>query len=135
MSRLKIKMNEFHNIPHTTFSAALLYGFSNLAAIGTGIWYTNTGYVQLVIVIIIVMHIFVRYYSVLQYPKNYFLEYINSVKIMSVLLESCPVLPQMMLNYQTQQSTEGLSSVLVLVFSSCCLFFHWIRSHKMESRS
>ena len=36
MSRLKIKMNEFHN---TTFSAALLlYGFSNLAAIGTGIW-------------------------------------------------------------------------------------------------
>ena len=49
----------------------------------------GTWYVQLVIVIIIVMHIFnLRsvLYSILQYPKNYFLEYINTVKIMSVLL-------------------------------------------------
>ena len=84
MSRLKIKMNEFHNIQYTTFSAALLYGFSNLAAIGTGIWYTNTGYVQLVIVIIIVMYIFVRYY----------IEYYSTQRIIfwntSTRLRSCP---------------------------------------------
>lgn len=71
-------------------------------------WDTVHQYVELVIVTIILMYIFFRHYL---YPND-FLEYINSVKIMSVLLESCLALPQMMLNYQTQ-STEGLSLVMV----------------------
>ena len=65
-------------------------------------WDTVHQYVELVIVTIILMYIFFRHCL---YPND-FLEYINSVKIMSVLLESCLALPQMMLNYETQ-NTEG----------------------------
>lgn len=72
-------------------------------------WDTVHQYVELIAVISVVMFAIGRYYL---YPND-FLQYINTVKIVSVLLESCLALPQIILNYQ-RQSTEGLSLVMVL---------------------
>jgi len=72
-------------------------------------WDTVHQYVELIIVVTILTYFFGRYYL---YP-NGFLEYISTVKIISVLLESCLALPQIILNYK-RKSTEGLSLVMVL---------------------
>lgn len=72
-------------------------------------WDTVHQYVELVIVLTILTYLFFRMYM---YPND-FLKYISSVKVLSVLLESCLALPQMILNYKLQ-STEGLSLVMVL---------------------
>eukprot|EP00979_Chaetoceros_neogracilis_P010590 scaffold2512_cov232-Chaetoceros_neogracile.AAC.3 len=73
-------------------------------------WHWNTvhQYVELIIVVTIMTYAFGRYYL---YPSD-FLEYISTVKIISVLLESCLALPQIILNYK-RTSTEGLSLVMV----------------------
>jgi len=74
-------------------------------------WHWNTvhQYVELIIVLTMLTYFFGRYYL---YPSD-FLEYISIVKIISVLLESCLALPQIILNYK-RTSTEGLSLVMVL---------------------
>lgn len=72
-------------------------------------WDTVHQYVELIIVVTILTYFFGRYYL---YPYD-FLEYISTVKIISVLLESCLALPQIILNYK-RKSTEGLSLIMVL---------------------
>lgn len=72
-------------------------------------WDTVHQYVELMIFITVLVYLFFRQYM---YPSD-FLKYINSVKVLSVLLESCLALPQMILNYKLE-STEGLSLVMVL---------------------
>ena len=72
-------------------------------------WDTVHQYVELVIVLTIMLYLFFRCYM---YQSD-FLEYIITVKIISVLLESCLALPQIILNYR-RRSTEGLSLIMVL---------------------
>mmetsp|Transcript_1880 Transcript_1880/g.3411 ORF Transcript_1880/g.3411 Transcript_1880/m.3411 type:complete len:480 (-) Transcript_1880:788-2227(-) len=74
-----------------------------------GKWDTVHQYMELIAVISVVMFVIGRYYL---YPND-LLRYINTIKVISVLLESCLALPQLILNYQ-RQSTEGLSLVMVL---------------------
>ena len=72
-------------------------------------WDTVHQYVELIIAITILLYLFFRIYL---YPND-FLQYVSSIKVISVLLESCLAVPQMILNYKLE-STEGLSLVMVL---------------------
>lgn len=72
-------------------------------------WDTVHQYVELIAVITVAMFVIGRYFL---YPND-LLQYINTLKIISILLESCLALPQIILNYQ-RRSTEGLSLVMVL---------------------
>jgi len=72
-------------------------------------WDTVHQYVELIIVLTILAYFLFRHCL---NPTD-FLDYISTVKLMSVLLESCLALPQIILNYK-RESTEGLSLVMVL---------------------
>lgn len=72
-------------------------------------WDTVRQYFELIVLLNVVTYIFFRRYM---YPNDV-LDYINTIKIISVLLESCLALPQIVLNYK-RKSTEGLSLVMVL---------------------
>lgn len=72
-------------------------------------WDTVHQHVELLVVILVLEYIIFKHYI---YPNNT-MDYIQTVKNISVLLESCLALPQMILNYQ-RKSTEGLSLVMVI---------------------
>lgn len=72
-------------------------------------WDTLNQHIELIMLILIFEYIVCRYYM---YPDNV-IDYIQAVKNISVLLESCLALPQMILNYR-RKSTDGLSLLMVL---------------------
>ncbi|GFH59267.1 hypothetical protein CTEN210_15743 [Chaetoceros tenuissimus] len=72
-------------------------------------WDTIHQYMEFIIAVTVVTYIFFRHWI---YPQD-FLEYIATIKVISILLESCLALPQIILNYK-RKSTEGLSLVMVL---------------------
>jgi hypothetical protein len=73
-------------------------------------WDTVHQHVELILILTVLTYIFFRQYW---YANKSALEYVNTVKDISVLLESCLAVPQMLLNYQ-RKSTQGLSKVMVL---------------------
>lgn len=73
-------------------------------------WDTVHQHVELIALLTALTYIFFRQYW---YAKESAVEYVNTVKDISVLLESCLAVPQMLLNYQ-RKSTQGLSKVMVL---------------------
>lgn len=74
-------------------------------------WHGDTvrQYLELLFVMTVVIYIFCRYYV---HPHN-FHECVRLIKNISILLESCLALPQMILNYK-RKSTQGLSWIMVL---------------------
>mmetsp|Transcript_20991 Transcript_20991/g.31531 ORF Transcript_20991/g.31531 Transcript_20991/m.31531 type:complete len:458 (+) Transcript_20991:176-1549(+) len=72
-------------------------------------WDTVHQHVELLIVILLLEYIFFQHYI---YPDST-IDYILTVKNISVLLESCLALPQMIMNYR-RKSTDGLSLVMVI---------------------
>ncbi len=72
-------------------------------------WDTVNQHIELILLILIFEYIVCRYYM---YPDNV-MDYIQAVKNISVLLESCLALPQMILNYR-RKSTDGLSLLMVV---------------------
>uniref|UniRef100_A0A7S3QJX8 Uncharacterized protein n=1 Tax=Chaetoceros debilis TaxID=122233 RepID=A0A7S3QJX8_9STRA len=74
-------------------------------------WYWDTirQYIELIVILSLMNYIFVWRFL---YPNDV-LNFLSFVKVVSVLLESCLALPQMILNHK-RKSTEGLSVVMVL---------------------
>ena len=72
-------------------------------------WDTVHQHVELLILILLVEYVICRYCI---YPNNT-IEYTQTIKNISILLESCLALPQMILNYR-RKSTSGLSSLMVI---------------------
>ena len=72
-------------------------------------WDTVHQHIELIFVIILVEYAICRYFL---HPENT-ISYIQTVKNLSVFLESCLALPQMILNYK-RKSTDGLSLLMVI---------------------
>lgn len=72
-------------------------------------WDTVHQHIELIFVIILVEYAICRYFL---HPDNT-ISYIQTVKNLSVFLESCLALPQMILNYK-RKSTDGLSLLMVI---------------------
>lgn len=73
-------------------------------------WDTVHQHVELILLLSVLTYLFFRQYW---YAKESAVEYVNTVKDISVLLESCLAVPQILLNYQ-RKSTQGLSKVMVI---------------------
>ena len=72
-------------------------------------WDTVHQHVELIVLVVVLESFLCRYFI---YPNNA-MDYIKAVKNISVLLESCLALPQMILNYK-RKSTDGLSLLMVV---------------------
>lgn len=96
-------------------------------------WHGDTvrQYLELLFVMTLVIYIFCRYYA---HPHN-FHECVRLIKNMSILLESCLALPQMILNYK-RTSTQGLSWIMVLgwIMGDCMKLIYFLisKSSKKE---
>eukprot|EP00553_Chaetoceros_curvisetus_P010618 CAMPEP_0204617810 /NCGR_PEP_ID=MMETSP0717-20131115/4678_1 /ASSEMBLY_ACC=CAM_ASM_000666 /TAXON_ID=230516 /ORGANISM="Chaetoceros curvisetus" /LENGTH=261 /DNA_ID=CAMNT_0051631441 /DNA_START=58 /DNA_END=843 /DNA_ORIENTATION=+ len=96
------------------------------------LWDTVRQYTELVILLNVLTYLFFRRYM---YPHDV-LEYIYTIKVISVLLESCLALPQIVLNYK-RKSTEGLSLVMVLgwVLGDMMKLIYFIIGSSSETRT
>lgn len=72
-------------------------------------WDTVHQHIELIVLFLVLEYFICRYYL---YPNNA-KGYIQTVKNISVLLESCLALPQMIMNYK-RKSTDGLSLLMVI---------------------
>lgn len=95
-------------------------------------WDTVHQHAELILLILMFEYVVSRY---IMYPDNTN-DYIKAVKNMSVLLESCLALPQIVLNYK-RKSTEGLSLVMVVgwVLGDLLKLAYFIAAYNNGSKS